>query len=373
MNVAGGNCLEIDLAAVRANYRAICRQAAGRTVIAVIKGDAYGHGAVAVARTLEAAGVKVLAAGSVEEAIAVRRAGVTAPLLVLGSVEPEAAGEFVRHDLIASLDDRAGAEALARAAGGRAPVWIKVDCGYGRFGVAAHAAADFVRDVADRLALNVRGIYTHLPFADAAGRDWAIRQTRAFDTLVSTLQREGRRFDVVQTTASPGLLSGFDACGDVAAGQLLYGMDPAGGGLDSGETMRRYLPALRAVRTRLVHLGARLAGEQAAGYLRECRGPLGVVPIGLCHGYRPMAKHAFMLVRGSRAPVLRVCLEATILDLCEVGAASVGDRVTVIGADGNDRITLEDAATWQGTSALFLLLGLGKSIPRVYHDAGPHD
>ena len=251
-------------------------------------------------------------------------------------------------------------------------MWIKGDCGFGRYGVVVQDAADFVRDVADRLGLSVQGIYTHLPFADDPGRDWAIRQTRVFHALVATLQQEGRRIEFVQTTASSGVLSGLDD-GDIAAGHYLYGIDPTGGGLDFGDTMRRAAPALRAVRTRLVHLATRLPGEQAAGYLGDCGGPLGVVPIGLCHGYRPLAKQAFMLVRGSRAPVLRVCMEATILDFSDVREAAIGDRVTVIGADGNERISLQDAASWQGVSALFLLLGLGKSIARAYRDDGPGD
>ena len=128
--------IEIDLGVVRNNLRAIRRMAGARKVIAVVKGDAYGHGAAAVARTAEAEGADYIAAGNLDEAIAIRGAGITAPILVLGSLTVDAAAEVVRHTLIASVDDTRAADALAGAAHAPQPVWIKVDCGFGRYGVA---------------------------------------------------------------------------------------------------------------------------------------------------------------------------------------------------------------------------------------------
>ena len=351
--------LEIDLDAVVANYREVVRRAGGRAIVAVVKGDAYGHGAIEVARALSGAGATLLAAGSLDEAIAIGAAGVTTPLLVLGSVAAEAAPVFVRHNLIASVDDEAGADALARAADRPTPVWVKVDCGFGRYGIGLGAARDFIRGVAARPSLRLQGIYTHLPFADQQGRDWAMQQTRRFQELVATLAAEKIRFDIVQATASPALLTGCPGDDAVAVGHLLYGMNPLA---DPGFDMAPFRPALRGLVTRLAHRGDRLAGEQAAPYLRGGSGPLGVVPIGLVHGYRPVDPAAFMVVRGVRAPVLRVCVESTIIDLAAAAAASVGDRVTVIG----DGVSLHDLARWQQTSPLFLMMDLGRSVPRSW-------
>ena len=292
--------IEIDLGVVRNNLRAIRRMAGARKVIAVVKGDAYGHGAAAVARTAEAEGADYIAAGNLDEAIAIRGAGITAPILVLGSLTVDAAAEVVRHTLIASVDDTRAADALAGAAHAPQPVWIKVDCGFGRYGVALPQALAFIRAVADKPQLRLDGIYTHLPFSDEPGRAWAARQTAAFRALVAALERAAMRFPVVQATASPGLLCGFDDDTAVAAGHLLYGLDPLRPDSGINAHFSGFRPALHRIVTILVHRTQRLEGETAAGYLRHCRGPLGIVPVGLTHGYRPAVGAAFMIVRGTQ-------------------------------------------------------------------------
>jgi alanine racemase len=363
--------LEIDLDAIRSNLRTIRRMAGGRRVIGVIKADAYGHGASPIAPTLVNEGVDYLAAGSIDDAVNVRGAGVAAPILVLGSLAPDAAAEVVRHRLIASIDDTPAADALESAASAPQPVWIKVDCGFGRYGVALPEAEAFIHAIAERPRLKLEGIYTHLPFSDAAGRAWAVRQTAAFRDLLAALERAAIRFPVVQATASPGLLCGFGDDAAVATGHLLYGLNPLRPDGGAHVDVSAFRPALRRIVTRLVHRTHRLHGDAAANYLRQSAAPLGIVPIGLTHGYRPAVGDAFMIVRGAIAPVLRVTLEATILDLAEVPNSEVGEPVTVLGHDGDREISPPTLADWQSSGVLPMIMGLGRALPRVY--AGQHE
>ncbi len=358
--------IEIDLGAVRNNLRAIRQMAGARKVVAVVKGDGYGHGAAAVARMAEAEGTDYIAAGNLDEAIAIRAAGITAPILVLGNLTPDAAAEVARHALIASVGEMRAADALARAARAPQPVWIKVDCGFGRYGVALPQAEAFIRAVADKPQLRLDGIYTHLPFSDEPGRTWAARQTAAFRALVVALERGGMRFPVVQATASPGLLCGFADDAAVATGHLLYGLDPLRPDSSINAHFSDFRPALHRIVTMLVHRTQRLEGEASAGYLRNCRGPLGIVPVGLTHGYRPAVGAAFMIVQGQSAPVLRVTVESTILDLADIPDVEPGEPVVVLGRGGDREISLRTLADWQSCGVLPLIMGLGRALPRCY-------
>jgi alanine racemase len=229
--------------------------------------------------------------------------------------------------------------------------------------VALPEAADFIRSVSAMPGLKLGGVYTHLPYSDEAGRAWAEKQGHAFSDMVSAIAREGIRIPVTQMLSSPGILCGAASRHNaIAPGSLLYGLSRFGRG---GEpSMQGFRPALRSVTTTLLHVGRRLAGAEAAPYLRNGHSTLGVVPIGIHHGYRPTSPRAHMIVGGSEAPVLRVCLESTILDLSGAPNSAIGTEATVLGRSADREITLDRLAEWQQTSPLLLLTALGKSIPR---------
>ena len=362
------NRMTIDLGIVAANFGEVRRRLGPRRkIIGTLKGDAYGHGAVPVARILVGLGVDLLASGNLREAIALRRAGIAAPVVLLGAQLAAAIPDIVANDLIPTLDDPRAAAALSRAARSPLPVFVKVDGGFGRFGVPLAEAAAFVAAGAARPMLTVAGLYTHLPFADAPGRDWARGRTAAFDALASALAARGLAIPVVQSLASPGLLAGLKDGGTaVAVGHLLYGLSPVGDELGRATAVDRFRPVLRAIKARLIHVGERPPGEAAAPYLRHCRGSIGVVSIGIQHGYRPALGAAHMLIGGRPAPLLRVCLENTIVDLAGHPDAAIGDAVVVVGARQGPGVSLRDLAAWQSTSPLGLLTALGRSLPRRY-------
>lgn len=362
---------QIDLAAIEWNLEAVRRRAGPRRrIIAVLKADGYGHGAVEIARSLAHRSVDHFATGSIEEAIAIRRVTST-PVLLLGSLDPAACPLIVEHGIVASLDDLPAAEALSRAAsGGQVDVFVKVDCGFGRFGVALSGASTFIKTVAALPGIRLAGVYTHLPFSDESGRAWAASQGQAFETLIDGLARDGLRIPLTQISASPWLSSGLaDRQNAVAAGHLLYGLQPVNSRLAIEIDGLR--PALRSIVSRLVHIGERLPGVEAAPYLRGGAGLLGVVPIGISHGYRPVPGEAFMIIGGVRARVLRPCLESTVVDLAAVPSPMIGTEVLLVGASGDAQVSLDDLALWQATTPLMMLTGLVRHLHRRHVRASP--
>jgi alanine racemase len=366
--------MEVDLGALRGNFREIQRRVGtGRKIIAVIKADAYGHGAVEVARALSGLGVHSLATGSFTDALAVRQAGMAIPILLLGNPPPDAIPEILSHDLTPSLDSFETAQAVSEAAGNHtSSVFVKVDAGFGRFGVLLEKAPAFVRRVAELPGIAVEGIYTHLPFSDARGRDWAQSRVAAFEGLVASLAAGGWRIPLSQAVASPGIACGLtDNCGAVACGSLLYGLAPVAPGIGD---MSGFRPLVRAIGTRLLHVTDRHGNrnrEADAEYLRHGVGATGTVPLGMSTGYRTPApgRTAFMLLRGRRVPVLRVCLENTILDISAIEDPRPGEEVLALGRAGNEEITLEEMAEWGAVSSLGLLTSFDGRLSRRYPDS----
>ena len=362
------NVMEIDLDAIAENYRNIRRRlAVGRRMIGVIKADAYGHGVVEVARTLSVLGVDYLASGSLKECIAVQRAGVSTPIILLGSLTDEMAQDVARYRVIPSVDDFASAEALSRATATDLPIFIKVDCGFGRFGIPIDQATTLAEQVSRLPRLKIQGVYTHLPFSDEQGRSWAERQTSKFDRLIVELARHGVTAPIVQSQASPGFFVGTVDNGTATAlGHLLYGLLPVTAALATPATALTLRQGLKSVKASLIHTGELPPDTELAPYLRGRHGRRGVVSIGIQHGYRPISEAAYMIIRNSEVPILRACLENTVVDLSRIAEARVGDVAVVVGSHGHLSIGLQDLAKWQATSQLALLTAFGRSLTRTY-------
>lgn len=367
---------EVDLAALESNYREIERLAgAGVKIIASVKANAYGHGIVEVAKVLDRLGVYALATGSFEDAVAVREAGLGTRIQMFAGNAPEGAKDLLRYDLIPTVYDMAGAKAVSAAATRMVPVYVKVDAGLGRLGVKLDRALGFIEDVARLPRIAVEGVYTHLSFADAAGKAWSIERLEGFHRLIDALAGAGLSIPVTQALASAGVAGRIpDRCSAVCTGHLLYG----GLSLVAKEVadLSAFRPVLESVKTRLIHVGQQRAGERfltGGKVVAKAEMTTGVVPIGMFDGYRRPAKGEApaMLARGRRAPVLGVSLEYVTLDLSGIDAAKPGDEVTVLGGDGGDRIRLDEVAAWQGSSNLEVLMGLDQRLPCRYLGAEP--
>ena len=369
------NRVEFDLSALRHNMRAL-RAISGPEIkyIAALKANAYGHGAVAVARALADDGdTFALATGSFEDALAIRGAGVDLPIMMFGGALPEAAPLLLEHDLIPTVYDRAGARAVssaATAAGKTAAVYVKVDAGLGRLGVPLPDALDYIRELQDLPNLRVEGVYTHLSFFDEAEREWARGRIREFDRLLDALEGAGVEIPVTQALASSCMVSGLTSRGNaVCPGHLLYGVPSVAPSVADTSAFR---PVLRSIRSRFIHAGPPKAGMRGVPD-RDTPSRIGVIPLGLADGYRPAVagRTASALVDGARVPIRGVSLEHITLDLSERPAAGVGDEVVLLGESGGESIALADLAEWQGTRMHQVLMTFDGRIPAHYVD-GDH-
>ncbi len=361
----------VDLDALARNYREVARRVGPDIkVIASVKADAYGHGAVACAERLVAEGAFALATGDLDEAIAMREAGIEVPILMFAGTLPAGIGELLRHGLIPTVYNMEGVDAAARATEKDAPVYIKVDCGLGRLGIDFDEALEFVRWVTGFPGVRVEGIYTHLPFADAAGRQWSAANLTGFDALLSKLDEAGIYIPVTQAMASSAVLAGLrDSSNAVCVGHLLYGLSP----MAPGEAdLDGFSPVLASVRARLIHVAHHPAGRDlviGGRYGIANAVVTGVVPMGMHHGMRGPApgQVSEVLFRGRRAPVLSVSLEHTTIDLTAVEAPRVGEMVTAIGPDGGERITIEEMGERQARAPLEVAMTFSRRLP--VHDA----
>jgi alanine racemase len=368
--------IEIDLGAVERNYAELQRLAGtGRRVIASIKANAYGHGVLDIARVLERSGVFALWTGHVLEALALRAAGIRARILMFGGYLPEAIPALLRHDLTPTIYDRQGLAAAA-AAGGRsaAPVYVKVDAGLGRLGVPLVDARRFIGEVARTPSVRLEGVYTHLPFGTGEGMHWAASSAPGFERLLAELRADGIVPEITQLWGSSGLVAGLaDGTSAVCVGHLLYGLLPV---VASIARPIRLEPVCTGIKSRLIHVARHRAGANltiGGRYQLAGATTVGVIPLGYGDGMPSPVQGASaeVLVRGTRAPIVGVSLEHTVLDLGRVSASAVGDEVTLVGSSGNDRITLEECAGQFGCTPLALMMSFsGRLASRPVAVAG---
>ncbi len=355
------NWVGVDLGVLRANFEELVRRSGDRRVVASVKADAYGLGVVGVCRALVDAGCDSLWTGHIGDALSIRAAGIDAEIVLFGGYTPGQIPALVEAGFVPTVVDLAGAAAAASAG---AAVYVKVDAGLGRLGVPVGVARDVIREMAAMPGLTIAGIYTHLPFADQAGRQWAVSKGGVFSELLDGLERDGVRPAVTQMWGSSGVLAGLpDATNTVCVGHALYGLTP----FNDPTLTDIVLPTvLTEIGSRLIHVAEHPQDPDMGGYLSPGVARVGVVPFGVTDGMRrvgsPGAQH--VLVRGRRAPILGNSLEHTVLDLTAVPDADVGDQVLFVGTDGEHEITLAEWASSCGSSALDAVLATSGRVDR---------
>ena len=298
---------ELDLDALLANYREVRTQVGtGIKIIASVKANAYGHGVVEIARALGGTDVYALATSSFADAVAMREAGVDTPIQMFASNLPEGAAELLRYDLMPTVYDMDGANAVSDAAREPVKVYIKVDSGLGRLGVPLAKAEAFIASVAALPNLQVEGVYSHLPYSDADGKAWADERLEGFNAFVERLVAGDIDIPVTQVLASTGVAGGVsDHCNTVCVGHLLYG----GIAVAAADVvdLAPFRPVLKAIKARLIHVGHKEPGEvigSGGSYMTKGKTTTGIVPVGQYDGYRRPAsgKSATMLMQDKRGP-----------------------------------------------------------------------
>lgn len=360
----------IDLGALSNNFHEVTRRTPGRKVLAVVKAQAYGHGAVPIARHLLGLGADMLGVALVEEGRELREAGITAPILLMGALFPDQAEAIIEWDLVPAVFTADMADALVRAARKRGctlDIHVKIDTGMGRIGVAPEAAAGFIERLRQHEELRVQGLMTHFADADLRDKGFAAVQMGRFTALMGELDARGIAVPLCHAANSAAVLDyGSAHFSMVRPGLMLYGYNP----LEAGGPAIDIKPVLSLV-TRIAYLKRTPAGTPISygrTFITSRESLIATLPVGYADGFsRGLSNKGEALVRGRRAPVAgRVCMDMTMLDVTDVPGVSEGDDVMLIGTMGGERITAEDIAAKTGTISYEVLCGISGRVPRVY-------
>ncbi len=366
------SCVEIDLGAVASNIRWLkTRVGSDVTIMAVVKADAYGHGAAAIARTALQNGAALLAVANMAEALALRDAGIAAPILLLSRLPLAAIPTAIAHDLRVSAFDEVFARhciAAANSPGPKLKVHVKVDTGMGRLGLLPPVAFQICRQLWAASGIELEAVYTHFATADDDPH-YMSEQLKTFNGLLSQLRALGLQAEFIHAANSAAVLNNpasyFNA---VRPGVLLYGLEPMP---ESG--FAEYLKPAMSWKTRLAQVktfppGARIGYGDA--YRTRGMERIAVAPVGYADGLRRApCTWREVLIHGRRAPLVgRVSMEKITINVSHIPGAQAGDEVVLLGAQGEDRISAEEIAGWIGSNNYELVTSIAPRLPRTYRN-----
>lgn len=365
---------EVDLDAIRWNAEQLAARAKPAELLAVVKADGYGHGAVPVARAALAGGATWLGVALVEEGAALRSAGIDAPILMMSEPPVHAAATVVRERITPVVYTRPGIEALAKAAADASlvmpyPVHLKVDTGMHRVGCAPTDAIDLVRHITSQGSLRFEGLLTHLAVADEPDHPATDEQLACFDDVRANLASAGFMPPIVHVANSAALLTNRPRYDLVRCGIALYGIPPAEG-LDGGLALR---PALElkafAAFVKELDVGERVS--YGLRYLLDGRSKVATLPIGYADGVprRLGAVGGEVLALGRRRPIAgTITMDQLMVDHCD--DVGTDDVFVLIGTQGEEEISVTEWARRLDTIAYEVVCGISTRVPRRYVGTG---
>ncbi|MFI5303464.1 MAG: alanine racemase [Nitrospiria bacterium] len=364
---------EIDLSALLHNLGQV-RNLIGpnRSIIAVVKADAYGHGAVKISQTLEEAGVNALGVALVQEGIELRQAGVRIPILVMGSILKEQIPPLFKYQLTPVLFQSALIPLLEKEAEKRGitmPVHIKIDTGMGRLGIQSDQVSYFINEILRNKRIKIEGIMTHLADADDTDSKNLSNQLKLWGKILDELQEFQLKSPQIHLANSAAIASLRKLeSNPVRPGLMLYGYS----------SVKKLQPSLEPVltfKTRIVHLKTVPAGtpiSYGGTFVTSRQSIIATLPVGYADGYwRALSNCGKVLIHGKRVPVVgRVCMDMTMIDVTKLSNLDVGEEAVLIGKQGKEFISADEVARWIGTIPYEVLCGIGKRVPRIYYEAG---
>lgn len=363
--------IEIDLDALEHNYRAVANHVAPAIVMPVVKANAYGHGLIECARVLEAAGAKHLAVAFLEEAITLRRAGITTRILTLGGLSGRQLEGFLQYDIdctVPSVDKMERLERLASSSQKRFRVHLKIDTGMERIGVHDYSAVSLFTAAKNAAHCDVVGIYTHCPQAENLDLEYTQQQLQRFKSVLKMAEEFGFCSNkVMRHMANSGAIctlpeSYFDV---VRPGLLLYGYAP----IPEWSSVLDLRPVLRlsseVVYFKVIKKGAGVSYNHSWHTSEQTR--VVTIPLGYGDGYtRAFSNKASVLLHAKRYPVVgNVCMDQLMVNI-GLDSAFNGDEVVLLGKQGTEKICLHELAQWAGTDPREVLCALNSRIPRHY-------
>lgn len=363
---------EVDLRAIRQNMINIRKKAGqGPKVMAVIKADGYGHGAAEIGQYIydEA---DYFGVATIEEAVELRETGIDKPILVLGYTSPSLYGQNLKYDVEQTVYTMEAAEKMSEEAvksGRTARIHIALDTGMTRIGVSPdEKGLAFVQAVQRLPGISVVGLFSHLSCADMADKTYTREQLARFDFFVELLEKNHISIPVKHVCNSAGIMEFDDHRYDmVRAGIILYGLYPS-------EEVRKEALELAPAMEWKTHVVNIMEPEMNRGisygatYVTDHPCRIATISIGYADGYpRSLSNKGWVLIRGKKAPIVgRVCMDQTMVDITDIPDVKMEDVVTLIGRDGEERISVEDMADLSGSFNYEFVCDVGQRVKRIY-------
>ena len=365
--------VKIDLDIIRRNFEAV-REKAGVPVMAVIKADAYGHGAIPVARLLQDQ-CAFFGVSSMLEAMELRQAGLTNPILILGHTPVNAFPTAIRQGIRPAIFHYEDAVALSQAAQKlhrSAPFHFAVDTGMSRIGFqATEDAADLCAEIAALPGLQAEGLFSHFATADCQDLDRSLAQAHRFEVFDSMLKARGVDIPIRHLDNSAGLMNFPCHYEMVRSGIVTYGMYPS---TEVDPDLLRLEPALQWL-SRVTHVKTLAPGREISyggTYVTTRPTVVATVPVGYADGYRRSLSGKFhVLIRGKKAPILgRICMDQMMVDVTDIPGVDVDDRVVLVGRYDDEVITMEEIAQAADSFNYEFVCGISRRVPRIYVQGG---
>ena len=365
--------VKIDLDTIDCNIDAI-RNRVGTDVMAVIKADAYGHGAIQVARLLQDK-CSFFGVSSILEAMELRRAGLYNPILILGHTPTSAFPALVQAEIRPTIYHYDAALALSKAAqreGKTAAFHLAVDTGMSRIGFqATQESADICAEIAKLPGIVAEGLFSHFATADCADLTRAQAQAKLFDEFYEMLLERGVQIPIRHMNNSAGLMNFDNHYEMVRAGIVLYGMYPSD---EVDPAALEIRPALQW-HSHVTHVKTLPAGREISyggTFITTKPTKVATVPVGYADGYRrSLSGKFYVLIRGKKAPILgRVCMDQMMVDVSDIDDVVCGDRVVLVGRSGEEEITVETIAAAADSFNYEFVCGISRRVPRIYSRSG---
>lgn len=365
---------KIDLDAIAYNMEQMKQNIRPETkVMAVIKADGYGHGAVQIAEMMERWNyIWGFAVATLDEAVVLRTEGIQKPILVLGCVFPDQYMDMLKHEIRMNIYTEEMAESISRMAareGKTAYMHIKLDTGMSRLGFGINEqSAETIKRISKMPNVNMEGIFTHFTKADEKDKSFTKKQIQEFVWMTERLKEKNVRFTYEHCSNSAGIIDVPEANFDIVrAGISTYGLYPSE---EVDKTNVKLKPAL-ALKSHVAFVKEIESGTPVSyggTFVAKEKMKIATIPVGYADGYpRSLSNKGYVLIRGKKAPILgRVCMDQFMVDVTQIEGVSFGDKVTMIGKDGNEILPVEVLSELSGRFNYEFVCDLGKRIPRVY-------
>lgn len=375
---------EIDLKAIAHNIKELRRITHLKAkLMAVVKANGYGHGAIEVARCALQNGAEILGVARIEEGIQIREAGIEAPILIFGYTHPQLAADLLKYNLTQTVYTLASAQTLSQTAASvrkNIKIHLKVDTGMGRLGLLPHkfqpdnsvvinaAAIDETLAIAGLKGLELEGIFTHFATADSADKSYAEDQLHLFMNYLNRLRKAGLEPSIRHAANSAALIDMPQSHLDmVRPGLAIYGLYPS----EEVNKEHVFLTPAMTLKTQIIHLKQVPAGFKVSyGMTHETRKPTAIatVPIGYADGLnRLLSSRGQMLVHGQPAPIIgRVCMDLTMLDVGHIDSVKVGDEVVIFGQQDKGNLSVDEMASVLNSINYEIVSTITARVPRVY-------